>query len=243
MRRVLIVAGIVVSLAGVVATGAAAAQPEFYECAKVKGGRYESGCLKEGGSGGFELVPGTGKNQKLSGLGNTHAEWSVPGSGGIECKGTEKTTGEIATPTTLAHVVLTFKECTFAGRTCRTGEAGVEMATRSLKGELGYVSESSHLAGVDLSGEASSTILEVPCEGLETKVTGSVIGKIGPVNTMTKARDIEFSLEGSGFQEITAFEGGPTDVLEYEVNHSGPFEGGLLLTTETTTNKKLELKA
>ena len=43
--------------------------PNWYECAKVTGGKYEKGCGKEGGRVGYALQVGLGKGKAYKGKG------------------------------------------------------------------------------------------------------------------------------------------------------------------------------
>ncbi|HEY2283811.1 MAG TPA: hypothetical protein VGH60_09720 [Solirubrobacteraceae bacterium] len=93
-------------------------------------------------------------------------------------------------------------------------ETGVE--TGWLAGRLGYISKASKTVGVELEGEAGGEtpifLNEIECpEHVAIKdatVTGHLIGKITPVNSLTGKLTFTYNVKG-GLQEITGFEGGP----------------------------------
>ena len=63
----------------------ASANPHWYECAKVTGGKFEKGCATEGGKGGFELKEGIGKAEPFKGKGKSATLHTViPGKGDIK---------------------------------------------------------------------------------------------------------------------------------------------------------------
>ena len=67
--RILGLAFVVAIAVGAVGSAGASANPEFYECAKEAGGKYEKGCGAEGGKGGYTIKPGVGKGKGFKGKG------------------------------------------------------------------------------------------------------------------------------------------------------------------------------
>src|ERR1700689_3038997 len=146
----------VFAMAAVAAASATAAEPAFYECAKVAAGtgKYAKGCKTEttGKAAAYEIKEGIGKGKEFKGTGKK-ATLHTPAVGGeVTCTGF-KDSGYVNTPTTEDKVVSEFTGCTSLGKKCKsTGEtkAGV-IKTQSLKGTLGYISAAKHEVGVDLS--------------------------------------------------------------------------------------------
>ncbi len=231
-----------------VAVSSASAAPTYYECAKVKGGKYEDkACSKLAGSEKgekYELQPGRGKNKAFKGKGKAATLYTPAVGGEVKC-GTSKDEGFInASFTGQEKVKVVFGKCTSLGKNCSSpGAKKGEIKTNPLSGTLGYISKTGPKVGVSLTGEGGKPSAEFNCEGLEIVTTGSVIGEItGDVNKFNKESTDTFVVNGSGVQIPTKFEGGPTEVLESTINGSGPFESGEE-TTVVNKGETLEIKA
>jgi hypothetical protein len=234
----------VFAMTAAAAASASAAEPAFYECKKVVGGKYEKGCKKlgVGKTAAYEIVEGVGKGKAFKGTGKA-ATLHTPAVGGeVKCTGF-KDEGKVATPTTETGVISTFTGCTSLGKKCLSpGQKAGTIKTNKLKGELGYISAAEHKAGVDLAAETGTVLAEFKCEGLEIVVTGSVVGEVTPTNTFSKTTTTSFKVNGSGYQEYKALEGHAEDVLESEINGSGPFESGQEAAA-VNKGEELDLKA
>ncbi len=227
--------GICVGSLLVAATGvsaASAAEPAFFECAKLKGGKFKGGaCAEESAQGNHELVEGAGKGKAFKGKGTEFRKYAPAiGDRGPFCKGASKVVGKQVTPTVQKGVILTFSECEAGGKICTTaGQKTGTVATEPLEGTLGYVNAAEHRIGLDLTGEGGPVMMTWSCTGLEYEVTGSLIGEISPVGAYTNAYTVTFALQSEvypeEFQAIKSFEGGPEDVPLLRVNGSGPFKG------------------
>ncbi len=141
--------------------------------------------------------------------------------------------GEVSGPKT-GTVKITFTGCELVtlGLPCNTpGVPPGEIVTTSLLMTLGYINGPKKEAGVDLSTATGGPLMEFMCGGVRVLVTGSVIGKITPVNKLVKP-PAKFTLkftQAAGKQKPTNFEGGPVDVLS--TSFGGPFiESGLAST-------------
>ena len=138
--------------------------------------------------------------------------------------------GEVTGPKA-GSIRITLSGCEFVtiGVLCNTpGVPPGEMITAPLMMTLGYISGPKHEAGVDLSTATGGPLIEATCAGLRVTVTGSVIGKITPVNKVV-APPARFTLrfsQAAGKQKPTHFEGAPIDILG--TSFGGPFaESGL----------------
>ena len=220
-----------------VATASAAEGVEWFECAKVAGGKYEKGCKKEGGKGGYVLRPGIGKGKAYKGTGGK-ATLHTPAIGGeITCTAF-KDTGVINTTTTTDKVVSTFTGCSTLGKKCKSGTKAGEIKTHDLAGEFGKLE--GEKGGVDLKAESGSSVANFECEGLVVEVTGSVIGEVTS-NVLSKSSTDTFAVNSEGFQQWKKFESGPTDTLEAHITGVGNFESGQQATA-TNKGEELELK-
>ena len=241
--RVLGLALAVMFVAGAVtAVGAYASEPAFYECAKVSGGKYEKGCGKEGGKGGYVLREGVGSKPAFKGKGGKATLHTPAVSGEITC-GSFKDSGKLSGPKTEDKIVSIFSKCTSLGKNCNSpGEKKGTIETKDLAGELGYISASKHEVGVDLKPESGERLAEFECEGLSIVVTGSVIGQVTPVNTFSKEATVAFEVNSEKFQKYTALEGQPEDVLETAINGTGPYASGQECAA-VDKGEELEIKA
>jgi hypothetical protein len=246
------------ALTAVAVSSASAAEPAFYECAKLTAkpftGKYtDKKCSKEataeekaaGKKNKYELKEGIGAKGGVKGFKGKggKATLHTPAVGGeVTCKSFGDT-GKVSTPTTETDVVSTFKTCESLKKKCASpGQKAGTIVTNPLKGSLGYISKSAKTVGVDLSPESGTVLAEFNCEGLEIVTTGAVIGTMSPVNVFTKTEDTVFSVNGEGFQTVKNFEGGPTQVLESKINGSGPFESGQQAEA-ANKGEELEIKA
>jgi hypothetical protein len=217
----------VFALGAITAAGASAAEPAFYECAKEAGGKYEKGCGKEGGKGGYVLREGIGKKHTFKGKGGKATLHTAAVKGEVSCAGF-KDEGTLTSPTTENKVVSIFSKCTSLGKNCNSpGQKSGTIKTNDLEGELGYISKSGPIVGVDLKAEGGGTLAEFECEGLVSiVVTGSVIGEQkGDINKFSKTSEAIFEVVAEE-QKYRKFETGPEDILLSEINGNGPFPSG-----------------
>jgi len=229
------------ALFAVTAAGASAAEPAYFECAKVTGGKFEKGCGKEGGKGGYELKEGIGKKHGFKGKGGKATLHTAAVKGEVTCGGF-KDSGELTSPTTQGKVLSTFSKCTSLGKNCNSPSAKKgTITTNLLSGTLGRIKGTE--VGVALKAETGTVLAEFECEGLiKVKVTGSVIGHISPVNTFSKVSTDTFIVVAEE-QDVKKFEGSAEEhVLLSEINGNGPFPSGQEATA-TNKGENLEIKA
>ncbi len=253
----------VFALGAITAISASAAEPGWYECKKEAGGKFEKGCSKEGGKGGYVLVPGVGKGKAFKGKGGAaKLHTSIPGKGDIpvECA-SFKDAGTPVAPNLQVKVVATFSKCKFAGLPCQSGAKKETITTNSLAGELGYVSKAGPVVGASLFAEAEpgkGLEAEFTCTGAaKIRVHGGVIGgQTGDINKFSKESTTTYEVEEAelipGFKSVVNkdrnFEGGPTIILltEFEQGKGWEPAGGLPSGQEASATNKgenLEVKA
>jgi hypothetical protein len=222
----------VVAASAIATTSASAELPALYECAKAtKVGKKYTGkftdkkCTKEASKTEIE----EGKTNKYE-----FQEWnkepkkvkSFKGKGGraflaiehfvtISCaKSTDS--GRFTGPKTAGDVVAVFSGCEISGLKCSNTSKAGEIRTNPLDGEVGYINKAKKEVGADLKPESGPYFAEFECEEpgtpLRLRVSGSVIGRVGPVDTMTKEATFEFRDPG-GRQEVQKFEAGLSDTL------------------------------
>jgi hypothetical protein len=246
MRRIRMMGLCLVAVCSLTAVAVSSASaetlPKFIECVKVKGGKFDKGCETEGGAGGFEKEEGFGKGKLFKGVGKASSfDWPKLKSE-FSCKA-EKDVGRMTGEKTEGKIVITFSGCAMLGKKCtKPGALAGDILTNNLKAELGYINASNHEVGIDLTPETGEVWEEFECEGLQVRVTGSLIGAVTPVNGFTKKATWTFAVNGSGEPDIKNLEGGPEDVLESTVGGQGPFESGLQETI-VNTGEELEIEA
>ncbi len=213
MKRLQIIGLCVVAAVGVsaiVAAGASASVPTWYECAKApKVEKHHTGnyndklCTSPNteGAGKFVLREGVGGSKTIKGK-SGEAVLNVQtylGDSTVECaKSKDRITPEL--PNVVLGEVL-FKKCTtnVGGSTKKcTSELRKpgEVKLHALRGELGYVSESPVVVGMKLwlESEPGGTIANFDCEGLEVTVAGDIIGvQEKDVGTVSKESETVFA--------------------------------------------------
>jgi hypothetical protein len=147
--------------------------------------------------------------------------------------------GEIISPTAL-QVRISLTGCVAskpAGVLCQSpnGVPG-EIQTELLLGTLGYLNRVPKEVGLDLSTPTGAPLINFRCGAIAGTVSGSVIGKITPINKPVippKHLTLKFSQMG-GKQKYTNFLGGPLDVLGTSTG-GGPIEESGLGSTDSIT--------
>jgi hypothetical protein len=224
---------------------ASAAEPAFYECAKLKGGKYEDKqCTTEAGSvkgEKYELKEGIRKGKVFKGKGGAVRLYVPAINAPVPCTGS-KDEGKLASPTTVEGLVVSFTGCSTMFRPCTSaGAKRGEVRTAPLDGQLGEIAPGAPgLLAVAHTLKGPGSIASMACEGLNIEVGGAIIGEVsGDVNVMSKSFTFTYAEAENGEPAVTKFEGGETEVLESVVNGSGPFVSSL---RGTITNKSEELE-
>ncbi len=152
--------------------------------------------------------------------------------------------GQVTGSKTLT-VEMRFTGCMLNGIPCRSSSAANEIETSVLTGTLGYINKAKKQVGLDLASPGAP-LMDFTCgEDLQIVVTGSVIGKIKPVDKLIQPPR-HFTLkfvQSKGKQKPTKLEAGLVDVLETSVL-GGPLEATGLSSTDTLSFAgPLEIKA
>jgi hypothetical protein len=153
--------------------------------------------------------------------------------------------GEITGPQT-GGATLKLTGCEVFGLKCSSaGAAPGEIVSNLLSATLGYINKAKKEVGISLESATGGAVAEFSCGSVHIRETGSVIGKLTPVNKEVAAGK-PFSLkftQKKGKQKPTKFEGGPVDVLMASVNGGTPEEAGLAVKGELTFAELVEIKA
>lgn len=203
---------------------ASASQPK----AEPEGGAFPVSFSGSGGEGTLETVAEGTKVRTVTCTSNTSS-------------------GEVNSATTAKNVKVIFKGCTTKGPfgTLNCGE----IKTVALRGTLFYLVAGSSEVGIDLEPESGTTFATFTCGGIETlTVKGSVIGKLTPVNSLTKSFTLTFS-QKSGKQEPETYLaatgcGATKDTLTTEgsgFEKFGPIQSGIKATESLTMGKAIKV--
>jgi hypothetical protein len=165
----------------VAVSSAVAAGPEYYECAKKTGGKFEKGCGKEGGKGGYERTAVKTPSKYTGTNGKSVLTVFVPGIGivGDTSCAKAKDTGSIISPTQ-TETTVTFEKCESEGKKCTSvGEKTKgDIKTNTLEGTLVEAPESKTGIGVTITAKSAENSAEFECEGLKIKTKGAVTGEV-----------------------------------------------------------------
>jgi hypothetical protein len=152
---------------------------------------------------------------------------STSGAGTLETVGgrtvrcnTDSNEGEVANAKEARNVVVRFFNCTAEGGLLNCGE----IVTNPLNGTLYYLDKAKTEVGLDLEPESGGNFTTFTCNGPfgieETlSVTGSVVGKITPINTLTNTFELSLKQTG-GIQQYTGY-----------YNEAGTFVEDVLMTS------------
>jgi hypothetical protein len=244
-----LVAVLAISAVTTAASASAMGNPEYVVCVKAKGGHFsDKACSISApeGTGKYELAPvSSAKKKALKGKsGVSNFTFYIPETGRVgevSCGKKNVKVGETTSSgTTTYH--LTLGGCTSSGKTCASaGSKKGIIETGTISGNLVLVSGSPLKVGI-LIGEPGATLIEFNCEGLEVKITGSVIGEItGNINTISKTYTYTFAVNAAGENLIQAAEGGPPNVLLATITGVGTVPVGFS-STVTVKGEALEIR-
>jgi len=218
------------------AVAAAAAEPAFFECAKVGSGEFTSKTCSGGGPGKFSLKEGTGRKLTFS-LKSSLVELNSEAVE-VSCLKT-KLSGENTSATTVGGVFIKMSGCAeFPMISCTSsGQKPGVILLGPLSGSLGYLNKAAKEVGVDLTGEGGHPLGEFACAGTDFQLKGSVIGlRGGDIDAVSKT----FSLKFGGFD---AFEGGELELPTLVDLSTAKEESATLKATFRGSGERLEVKA
>lgn len=163
------------------------------------------------------------------------------GSEIVKCSGGESKEGEIASEKGSTKITIHFTGCKKGTANCQSASTVGEIVTTALSGELGYLEKATKKVGNALKPTSGTEFVKFKCEGgIETVVTGCVIGEVPPTSlnvSTTKFKQLFEELEGK--QKYTKFEGGSTCQLT-----AFGFIGAVQIGKSVTETKEaLEIKA
>jgi hypothetical protein len=229
----------VFAITGMAASGAAASEfPSYFECVKAPGGKFEKGCTKEGGKGGYVIKEGIGKGKiwKTKG-GLIFLHVVVPGKGDIKLECLKwKDVKRIIIIGGRGYdfeVRWFWSGCKALGAPCFSpGAKKGEVRSLVLASYLGWINKGGKILGDKLYNEASpgsGNLLEFECIGLtKARVHGGVIGQVtGDVGTFSKTTTDTYSVGpflgevAPGYTPLVntpAFEGESASILLTEFN-------------------------
>jgi hypothetical protein len=194
----------VFAMTAVAAASASAAGPEYFECAKVKGGKFEKGCGKEGGKGGFaRQAPKKLPSKFTDKNGVSVLTVFVPGIGIVGDTECQKATSKGAViSATQAEDVVQFEKCESSGKTCTSVQAKEkkgDITTNTLLSTLVATGEAKSGVGVTVGAKSGGNSAEFNCEGLKISTMGAVTGEdSGNVEVASKTAENIFEVNAGG---------------------------------------------
>ncbi|HYB24820.1 MAG TPA: hypothetical protein VED41_13540 [Solirubrobacteraceae bacterium] len=224
--------------AGVLATGAFAAEPAWFACVKASpknSGNYNNKTCTEAsepGKGKYELKEGVGKAKAFKGSGGAavlHVKTWL-GDEKVECA-SSKDAGKPAAPNLETDVTVAYSKCTvFTTHECTSaGAKAGEIKVPAMKGKLGYVEEgATPVVGLRLENEASpgGTLAEFNCGIVRATLNNQVIGVVSKdvnvVNTQSELNDEaterygEHEFDGKKFKPLVNILGWANEVAGIE---------------------------
>jgi hypothetical protein len=224
----------VLALAAVAASSALAAQPEYFTCAKAKGGKYGKGCasFKEGGKGegsGFAraAVKTPSKFTDKSGLSVLTAY--VPGTGIVgEVKCAKATSKGAIISSTQAEDTITLEKCESSASTCtstQVGEKPGDIKTDVLLSTLVATAEAKSGVGVTVEAKSGGELAEFDCGTTKFETAGAVTGEESEnVEVARKTWGNVFEVNAEG--EPTIATGGSRSTLLTTISGTGTLPSG-----------------
>lgn len=240
-----VLAIVMAALFGALAANAAAAEPAFFECAKLKGGAFADKLCSESAAskGKFELQEGiSGKKKTFSAKA---ADIQLEGESlELLCLHV-RMAGEVTAPSAVGHVTITMESCTTgAGLYCgaAVGHHRGVIELGPLSGTLGYIDAATRQVGLDLAPESGRVLGQFGCNAGDTpedQLVGSLLGALsGDVDAVGKSFALgetgSGSFEGDEPQRLEALPIGSSEAEPLTV-HAGTLKG--------TTGGDWEVKA
>lgn len=225
--------------------------PALGRCVKVvqkeTGGFENSKCTTATGGGKYEWIEGPPLNRRFSSKAGKTTLQGVAGAQ-VKCAGSAGTGEYTGAKTLTTSLTLTGCARTSTKQPCQSGGAASgEITSGALSGTLGFIQDQANATeikasvGVDLSN--GSSLLQAECGGVSEPlvVTGSVIGKLSKIDSMSSSNSLKLTSTG-GKQAPEQFEEGPTDTLVATFG-SGAEQAGLAATEKISNEESLEIKA
>jgi hypothetical protein len=198
--------------------------PEFGRCEKVATGAgiYKGpACISvaPSGTGTYEWFPLKSSGEKPTFSGSAlESILTTAGHPTIRCT-TASVSGEYTGPKT-ATVHIEFRGCKNSlGAECQSEPTAKSIIkTLALEGEIGFIKNQPKIVavGLDLSAQSPfSDLIIFECGGIAEvdRVDASVIGGIKPIDKMTTASNLVYSMTSTHKQVPEKFEGGTKDTL------------------------------
>ena len=235
------------------------ALPELGRCVKLTGekvgkevhyhGSYTAAdCVEENQfhTGAYEFFPGPGEHKAFTSKSSAVTLETVGGKK-VKCVSSQGT-GEYTGPKSATESI-TLTGCKAPSGTCHTPGTGEgEVTAPGLQATLGFIenvetSGEFHLSlGWDLAHAGQLASAECGASKEALVLTGSVIGKIEPIDKSVAAYTTKFT-QKAGKQLPESFEGGPADTISASFGGASPEQAGLAAAQRVTNEEKLLFKA
>jgi hypothetical protein len=151
--------------------------------------------------------------------------------------------GEVTGPTS-GKLTARFTGCEVLNFLCTSkGAAPGEIVANPLSVTLGYINSAKKEVGLAEEAATSGPLAEAMCGPVHVVETGSLIGRITPLNRKVLAgRPVKVKFaQAKGKQKPTKLEGGPIDVLMISTSGGAPEEAGVAAKAELTFAETVEI--
>lgn len=205
-----------------------------------------------------ELVNSSGKELVKKHISVTTNGATFNGSNPLLCK-TASLVGEVSGLKRIVKAKMSFGGCKVQFL-CTPNETG-NFSTAELEGEIGYISAAEKKVGLDLwptsrtaaereKHQFLATVAEFQCAASFSRIRGSIVGQLAPVNKAVKTTEhFELGYRSSGSKQelskLEGVEGGAKDVLQLSLSSTIlPYEEvGMAMIGEAKLEEEAELKA
>ena len=205
-----------------------------------------------------ELVNSSGKELVKKRISVTTNGATFNGSNPLICK-TASVSGEVSGLKKVVKAKMSFGGCKVQFL-CTPNETG-SFSTAELEGEIGYISAAEKKVGLDLwptsrtaaereKHQFLATVAEFQCAATFSRIRGSIIGQLAPVNKAVKTTEhfelgYRASISKQELSKLEGVEGGAKDVLQLSLSSTIlPYEEvGLSMLGKARFEEEAELKA
>lgn len=150
--------------------------------------------------------------------------------------------GEFLGTSALADVSIVLTGCEYGGSACTSaGAHSGEVLTATLTGTLGWREKAGNAVGLALAPLVEKgNLVEAVCGSSVLRISGSVIGTIGPVNNMNSTFNLKFK-ESKGVQAVERFEGEAVQELRMSISGGWSVQTGLSMETVIGSEEEVEI--
>jgi hypothetical protein len=138
-------------------------------------------------------------------------------------------------------VSVAFKGCESSASKCTsTGALEGEVITNVFEGKLGNIKSNSTPGIALFQPKDKTTDAEFTCGATKVKLTGGVVGPIGPIGKVVNKLTLTYQAK-AGVQLFESLFGGPLDTLSIQFAEGKPEQSGLTAKVTVTLSEPLQI--